>query len=498
MRIWNYHMGKLFKSLLITGALMMILPELSAQQPVKLYTIKNGNMYILLSKKLQESSLDSFITQYALQDLALKNFLQTGFDDSLLKHGWRIAVNNKQESILTKDLKAFENINNPIDRIQFKDIHKSADLGFPAVSNEVVFGYNRFKNKHPFRINDSVVTFYLRNNLKAKRVMLAGSFNDWKPDALAMKATDSGWIASVKLSPGKYWYKFIIDGNWIIDQDNRLNENDGRGNTNSVFYVTNVRFRLDNFMTAKKVRLAGSFNNWEEDELVMKPDAAGWELPLYLADGTHTYRFVVDGQWMEDPANPDRFPNEFKGYNSVVRLGKPLSFRLKGFTDARQVVLTGSFQKWKSNELFMKKTASGWELDYTLGPGNHVYKVIIDGKELTTPGAALTVDQHSHENSLIILQANHTFRLRGYAHAKEVFLSGDFNNWDPKNISMKKEGDEWVYSVYLSPGKHLYKFVVDGEWVIDPGNKSWEQNEFGTGNSVIWVEQGKDQSRLFQ
>jgi len=37
-------------------------------------------------------------------------------------------------------------------------------------------------------------------------------------------------------------------------------------------------------------------------------------------------------------------------------------------------------------------------------------------------------------------------------------------------------------------GKHKYKYLVDGKWITDPNNKNWEQNEFGTGNSIIWVE----------
>jgi hypothetical protein len=29
---------------------------------------------------------------------------------------------------------------------------------------------------------------------------------------------------------------------------------------------------------------------------------------------------------------------------------------------------------------------------------------------------------------------------------------------------------------------------VDGKWMIDPANDLWEDNEFGTGNSVLWIE----------
>ncbi len=53
---------------------------------------------------------------------------------------------------------------------------------------------------------------------------------------------------------------------------------------------------------------------------------------------------------------------------------------------------------------------------------------------------------------------------------------------------MKREGDEWVTSVYLEKGKHLYKFLVDGKWIRDPANKNWEENEWGSGNSVLWLD----------
>src|SRR6476620_1311450 len=115
-----------------------------------------------------------------------------------------------------------------------------------------------------------------------------------------MKKTDSGWIYDVKLSPGKYWYKFIVDGNWTVDNDNQLSENDGLGNVNSVFFRPSVVFAVPGFANAKKVFLAGSFNNWNPGNLPMKKSASGWELPVYLAKGTHTYKFVIDGQWFAD------------------------------------------------------------------------------------------------------------------------------------------------------------------------------------------------------
>lgn len=451
-----------------------------AQTPVKSYTVKDGRMYIALGKKLQDASLDSFIAQYDLQDLALKQFIRGRLLDSLAKLGWKLNINSSELFVISKPLMGVDNLTNPAEKIIMAEKKPSFAEMFPAVNNLITYGVNRFKRRYSFNTHDSVVTFYLRNNTNASLVKLAGSFNEWSPTALSMTKTDSGWIANVKLGPGKYWYKFIVDGRWITDPDNSLNENDGLGNVNSVFFKTNYVFRLNGFTGAKRVFLAGSFNNWQERSLSLQNVENGWQLPVYLADGTHTYRYIVDGKWMTDPDNPQKLPNEFNDFNSVIRIGKPYLFRLEGFQDAKQVALTGAFNKWRGDELYMTKKSGGWEMYYTLGPGNYEYTFLVDGK------AAIPAGSSRKTNMFFIIDPNFTFRLKGFADAKNVVLAGDFNNWSPEAYTMKHEGDEWVLKVHLSPGKHLYKFVVDGKWIMDPGNKLWEQNEHNTGNSVVW------------
>jgi hypothetical protein len=53
---------------------------------------------------------------------------------------------------------------------------------------------------------------------------------------------------------------------------------------------------------------------------------------------------------------------------------------------------------------------------------------------------------------------------------------------------MIKQGGRWILPIYLRPGKYTYKFIVDGNWIIDPFNELYEQNEFDTYNSVLWVD----------
>lgn len=466
--------------------LLLIAPFKGMAQgpPIKNYTIKDGKMYIAVGKTISEPSLDSFINQYALNDLDLKLSIKFNVTDSLKKLGWKVDVNNSEVLIISKPFMSVDNFSNAADKIVFTEKDAQGKNIFSPVSSSIVYGVNKFKNKYPFATNDSIVTFFLKKHLDAKKVILSGSFDNWSTDKIQMIPTDSGWIAQVKLAPGKYWYKFIIDGDWDIDRDNQINENDGEGNINSVFYKTNTVFKFNDALNAKKVALAGSFNNWKPNQLLMQRTAAGWELPIYLANGTYTYRLIVDGNWQYDPYNPERLPNEFNDYNSVIHIGNPNMFRLNGYTNAKQVVVAGSFNDWKKYELVMNKTATGWELPYTLGPGNYEYKFLVDGNWIKDPNNS----NESSDNSYFIIEPNHTFRLKGFANAKTVYLSGDFNNWSEHTFAMKKEGDDWLLIVHLSSGKHLYKFIVDGKWIIDPNNKLWEQNQFGTGNSVLWIE----------
>ena len=51
--------------------------------------------------------------------------------------------------------------------------------------------------------------------------------------------------------------------------------------------------------------------------------------------------------------------------------------------------------------------------------------------------------------------------------AGEVKLAGEFNNWTPEIIDRKDDGS-WRKYLTLAPGKYSYKFVVDGEWMINP------------------------------
>ena len=73
---------------------------------------------------------------------------------------------------------------------------------------------------------------------------------------------------------------------------------------------------------ASTVRLAGDFNDWNPDLISMQFDEASslWRTAVPLEPGSYQYRFVVDGEWRDDPNNPNRKHDPYGGMNSIVEV----------------------------------------------------------------------------------------------------------------------------------------------------------------------------------
>ena len=54
---------------------------------------------------------------------------------------------------------------------------------------------------------------------RAKAVLVAGTFNDWKPDATPLHnhLPNSKWAVTLPLPAGRYEYKFVVDGQWCCE-----------------------------------------------------------------------------------------------------------------------------------------------------------------------------------------------------------------------------------------------------------------------------------------
>ncbi len=73
--------------------------------------------------------------------------------------------------------------------------------------------------------------------------------------------------------------------------------------------------------TAKSVKLAGDFTEWEKSPLDLMPAPNGvWSVAIPLPAGRYAYRYIVDGQWFDDPRSELRLPNPFGTANAVVEV----------------------------------------------------------------------------------------------------------------------------------------------------------------------------------
>ena len=72
---------------------------------------------------------------------------------------------------------------------------------------------------------------------------------------------------------------------------------------------------------AKRVSVCGEFNDWSPTATPMKRhDDGHWDITLSLSPGQYQYKFLIDGEWMPDPAAQKSVPNQYGSLNSVLEV----------------------------------------------------------------------------------------------------------------------------------------------------------------------------------
>jgi 1,4-alpha-glucan branching enzyme len=69
---------------------------------------------------------------------------------------------------------------------------------------------------------------------------------------------------------------------------------------------------------AGSVLLVGDFTNWQEKPIALEKGPDGlWLTTVTLPPGEYAYRFLVDGEWRNDPACCVRVPNPYGSENCL-------------------------------------------------------------------------------------------------------------------------------------------------------------------------------------
>ena len=99
-------------------------------------------------------------------------------------------------------------------------------------------GQGAGRESGPEFVNGGVIFRYFDRD--ADRVYVAGDFNNWiyQADPMVDRNGDGEWTLLLNLSPGRYEYKFVIDGvKWVPDPRNPNSVADGFEGQNSVVVV---------------------------------------------------------------------------------------------------------------------------------------------------------------------------------------------------------------------------------------------------------------------
>lgn len=276
--------------------------------------------------------------------------------------------------------------------------------GYRFEGNYVVFTFNKH-DYEKFSDDDSQEKVKFEN-LTIENVVVAGEFNNWsKYDWKMEQVNDTSYELRKHINDFRdeftWEFKFIVNNQYWAEPneyDANIRLAQHKGSNLNIYNLKmdteaavpsskgNVHFRLKGFKDAKKVIVSGSFNRWNESDFKMHKVENGWELTLEIRAGEYEYKFIVDGNWMADPSNPSKVANEFDDYNSLINIGKYITFLLEGYDNASQVILAGSFNDWNEHDIVMERNDQGyWTYRLPLPAGKHYYKFIIDGNWILDP-----------------------------------------------------------------------------------------------------------------
>lgn len=186
---------------------------------------------------------------------------------------------------------------------------------------------------------------------RAERVRIAGDFNNWSPAPMHRNKMGVYYVVLPvrEIEAGErilsYKYKFLVDGIWTHDPENKTRRDDGLGGYLSVFQLERpdvnrqiaVRVlkegrrggseeRLVEFAIympdAENLSLVGDFNNWNpEHDLLTRGDDGIFRLRLRLRPGSYHYKYVADGRWILDQYNEEtRYHTGIRTLVSFLRI----------------------------------------------------------------------------------------------------------------------------------------------------------------------------------
>jgi beta-lactamase regulating signal transducer with metallopeptidase domain len=129
---------------------------------------------------------------------------------------------------------------------------------------------------------------------------------------------------------------------------------------------------------------------------------------------------------------------------------------------------------------YVDSVSPNTRITFTLDEGGNVESLTLRGWGPTIVAPRLVLPAPSREGNMV-------FRLSDFSGAKIVAVAGTFNGWNQSQYLFEHVGNEWICKINLPPGKYQYKFIVDGNWLVDPSNPTVVHDRRGFENSELIV-----------
>ena len=211
-----------------------------------------------------------------------------------------------------------------------------------------------------------------------------------------------------------------------------------------------VVFTFKTDIKANAVFVAGNFNNWSTSAMPMQFVDGVWQIAVALEPGSYQYKFVINGTtWKEDPEAPSYVDDGYGGRNGAFVVTK----------------------------------------DGKVEP--------VSGQTSVASQALKNYEPNNGRKDTIYVDQDGYVVIRLYTNAKSVFITGDFNNWNEKDTEAYFVDDGiWEAVLELTPGIYEYKFITDGNWIVDPNAFAYVDDGFGGKNGVFEVYEENGQLKV--
>ncbi len=272
-------------------------------------------------------------------------------------------------------------------------------------------------------------------------------------------------------------------------------------------HIQMAHFLLEGYDQARKVSVVGNFNGWNADRNVFEKNGRRWECSVRVPRGKYAYRFVVDGNEICDPDNPERTTIRSESYSVLTIQEPPLSSNIVTFNEPKIYYADPSFLQIFSFPLLQGSPANALDDPNTalisessaqkyFGDENPMGKMLVvsnqNGKQLCQiTGIFQDIPENSHIKFSLLLSFKTLIQLRPNAaydwgwnmfntyvllapDANGLSLQDKLNDFVDRN---KIHGEDYKREFLLQPIKDIHLH----------SNLRWEPEINGNARTVYFL-----------